>query len=91
MSRRTTGQRICPRPANLRIIVWAGNLSLPKPKVWQASFYDHVVRNKKEFVQRLNYIHDNPVRAKLADKPENYKYSSATGKCETDLEGYVGG
>jgi len=69
----------------------AGNLSLPDSKVWQESFYDHVIRNKMEFVERLNYIYYNPVKAKLVDKPEDYKYSSATGKYETDLFCYVGG
>jgi putative transposase len=69
----------------------AGNLSLPKSKVWQESFYDHVIRNKKEFVERLNYIYYNPVKAELVDKPEDYKYSSATGNSETDLLCYVGG
>lgn len=69
----------------------AGNSSLPKSKVWQESFYDHVIRNRKEFVQRLNYIHYNPVRVGLAEKPEDYPYSSATGKFSIDLDTYLGG
>jgi putative transposase len=69
----------------------AGNLSQPEAKVWQVSFYDHVIRNRKEFVERLNYIHYNPVKARLVDTPEDYKYSSATGKYKTHLDGYVGG
>ncbi|MFQ6002632.1 MAG: transposase [Candidatus Zixiibacteriota bacterium] len=69
----------------------AGNLSLPKSKVWQDSFYDHIIRNRKEFVQRLNYIHYNPVRAGLVEKAEDYKYSSATGKFNIDLNTCVGG
>jgi putative transposase len=69
----------------------AGNSSLPKSKVWQESFYDHVIRNRKEFDERLNYLYNNPVKAKLAEKPEDYKYSSAIGKYETDLDAYVGG
>jgi REP element-mobilizing transposase RayT len=68
-----------------------GKSSLPKPKVWQESFHDHVIRNRKEFDQRLNYLYNNPVKAKLVEKPEDYKYASATGKYEADLDGYVGG
>jgi putative transposase len=68
-----------------------GNLSLPKPKVWQESFHDHVIRNRKEFDQRLNYLYNNPVKAKLVEKPEDYEYSSASGKYEIDLNGYAGG
>lgn len=68
-----------------------GNSSLPESTVWQESFYDHVIRNRKEFDQRLNYLYDNPVKAKLAERPEDYEYCSARGKYETDLDGYVGG
>ena len=28
-------------------------------------------------VQKLNYIHDNPVEAGIVDRPEDYLYSSA--------------
>jgi putative transposase len=69
----------------------AGNLSRPTSKVWQESFYDHVIRNRKEFDERLNYVHNNPVKAKFVEKPEEYQYFSATGKYEIDLDGYVGG
>jgi putative transposase len=75
------------KPATHRAV----NSSLPESKVWQESFYDHVIRNKKEFVERLNYIYFNPVKAELVDKPEDFEYSSASGKFETDLLGYVGG
>jgi putative transposase len=69
----------------------AGNLSLTGPKIWQESFYDHVIRNENEFVQRLNYIHANPVRAGLTDTPENYRFSSVTGEFQIDLNDYFGG
>jgi putative transposase len=31
----------------------------------------------KVFIQKLNYIHQNPVRAGLCSHAEEYKYSSA--------------
>jgi hypothetical protein len=48
-------------------------------------------QKQNEFVERLNYIYYNPVKVALVDKPEDYKYSSATGKYEIDLLRYVGG
>lgn len=69
----------------------AGNLSLPVKKVWQEGFYDHVIRNKKEFMERLNYIHNNPVKAKIVKKPEDYKFSSASDINKIDIERYCGG
>lgn len=43
---------------------------------WQDGFYDHVIRNQKDLEEKLNYIHYNPVRAKLVEEPEEYLYSS---------------
>jgi putative transposase len=69
----------------------AGDSSRPTSRVWQESFYDHVVRNRKEFDERLNYLYNNPVKARFVEKPEEYRFSSATGKYEIDLDGYAGG
>ena len=43
---------------------------------WQDGFYDHVIRNQKDLEEKLNYIHYNPVRAKIVENPEDYLYSS---------------
>jgi putative transposase len=45
--------------------------------VWQRGYTDHRVRDGDEFQMRREYIHDNPVRAKLVEFPELYPYSSA--------------
>ena len=44
--------------------------------IWQRSFYDHVIRNEKDLVEKLNYIHSNPLRADLIREIVEYKYSS---------------
>ncbi|MBK7104814.1 MAG: transposase [Ignavibacteriae bacterium] len=48
-----------------------------KRKFWQHRFDDQVIRDQKMFWIKLNYIHNNPVKAGFAVKQENYKYSSA--------------
>jgi putative transposase len=48
-----------------------------KRKFWNARFDDEVIRNSEMFFTKLAYIHDNPVRAGLVEKPEDYPYSSA--------------
>jgi putative transposase len=45
--------------------------------VWQRGFADHQIRNLEDFTTRQNYIHKNPVRARLAETPEAYPYTSA--------------
>jgi len=48
-----------------------------KRKLWMKRFDDEVIRNEKMFWTKLKYIHNNPVKAGLVLKPEDYKYSSA--------------
>lgn len=45
-------------------------------KVWQDSFWEEVVFTEKFLCQKLNYIHMNPVRARLINEPQEYPYSS---------------
>ncbi len=46
-------------------------------KFWQDGYYDHLLRSTKDFEVKLNYMHNNPVRKGLADRPEEYLYSTA--------------
>ena len=57
--------------------------------LWQQSFYDRVMRNKRHLVQTVRYIHDNPVVAGLATHPEDYQMSSAFPGAITDLETFL--
>lgn len=45
-------------------------------QLWQHQFWDRFVRHAKEFGQRLDYMHFNPVRRGLAAKPEQWRWSS---------------
>ncbi|PJA27057.1 MAG: hypothetical protein CO189_08165 [candidate division Zixibacteria bacterium CG_4_9_14_3_um_filter_46_8] len=46
-------------------------------KVWSSRFDDVAIRNEEMLNQKLNYIHENPVRAGLARNTIEYRYSSA--------------
>jgi putative transposase len=46
-------------------------------RIWQTRFYDHVVRDEEDWRTRLNYMHDNPVRAGLVGSPTDHTWSSA--------------
>ena len=43
---------------------------------WQKRYYDRNVRDHEEFIENLKYIHRNPVKRKLAEKPEDWERSS---------------
>ena len=46
-------------------------------EVWQRGFSDERVWDRESFLRHRKYIDENPVKAGLADKPENYPYGSA--------------
>lgn len=48
-----------------------------KHPVWQKGFTDHRIRDLADFLVHRDYIHHNPVRARLCQLPEDYAYSSA--------------
>jgi putative transposase len=43
---------------------------------WQKRYYDHNVRSYESFVKKLRYIHRNPVKRGLVEKPGDWKWSS---------------
>lgn len=47
---------------------------------WQDEAYDHVVRDEVELARVVEYVEQNPVRAKLARRPEDWPWSSAAGR-----------
>jgi len=50
--------------------------ALIEGKLWQRGFYDHVIRNKKDLIEKMNYIHQNSFRAGLVKDISDYKHSS---------------
>ena len=43
---------------------------------WQHQYWDRFVRHEKEFGERLDYMHRNPVRKNLVKRPEDWRWSS---------------
>ena len=48
-----------------------------KFKVWQDRFDDVVIISDDLMATKIEYIHLNPLRAKMVKHPEDYRYSSA--------------
>ena len=46
-------------------------------KVWKDGYHAEVLFSKQFILQKLNYIHNNPVKDKVVAKPEDYIFSSA--------------
>jgi len=46
-------------------------------KLWMQRFDDEVILTREMLMTKIGYIHNNPVKAGLAEKPEAFYYSSA--------------
>jgi REP element-mobilizing transposase RayT len=49
-----------------------------KYQFWERNALSISLFTKYAFLQKLNYIHNNPVKAGICELPEAYKYSSAS-------------
>lgn len=55
-------------------------------KILQKGFYDKIMRQEKDVLKSLEYIHYNPIKKDLVKKPEDYLYSSYNLYYNKDLE-----
>ena len=47
-----------------------------RPQFWQRRYYDFNVLTQPKFVEKLRYIHRNPVERGLVQNPEEWRWSS---------------
>ena len=55
-----------------------------KIQIWQTGFHDWTIRDGEDYRTKVRYIHMNPVRARLVEKPEDWPFGSACGKYVLD-------
>jgi len=48
--------------------------------LWQAEFFDHVLRSSESCSEKWNYVFDNPVRADLVNRADDWPFA---GEIET--------
>jgi putative transposase len=44
--------------------------------VWQRRFWEPLIRDEKDFISHVKYIHYNPVKHGLVTAPKDWEYSS---------------
>jgi putative transposase len=44
--------------------------------VWQPRFYEHLIRDETDLISHADYLHYNPVKHGLADRPVDWPWSS---------------
>jgi len=55
----------------------ANKLLNRKGRFWQKEYFDRYIRNARQFGRTVTYIENNPVKAHLCNKPEDWPFSSA--------------
>jgi putative transposase len=53
---------------------WKSMLARNAGLGWQRDFFDHRIRNHENWEEKAEYIRQNPVRAGLIDRPENWRF-----------------
>jgi len=53
-------------------------------EVWQKGFQDHRIREANDYAIHISYVHNNPVKERLCERPDQYPYSSAHFGFELD-------
>jgi putative transposase len=46
-------------------------------KIWQRGFSDHRIRDAEDYDKHVHYIHLNPLKRRLCERPRDYQFSSA--------------
>jgi hypothetical protein len=42
--------------------------------VWQDENYDRIIRDEEEYLEKMNYIVNNPLKAMIVENPEDYRW-----------------
>lgn len=81
-------------PGSLRLSDWVKSLkntlsktlrAMGKPAPhWQDGFFDHVLRSSESYDQKWLYVRDNPVRAGLASRCDDWPYQGEIRRLQLD-------
>jgi putative transposase len=44
--------------------------------IWQKRYYEHTIRDEKDYLRCLDYIQTNPIKHNLIKENEEWKYKS---------------
>ncbi|TVQ10054.1 MAG: transposase [Leptolyngbya sp. DLM2.Bin27] len=54
----------------------ASRLRKGEQTIWQRRFWEHHIRDETDFSRHVDYIHYNPVKHNLVNRPRDWPYSS---------------
>ena len=63
--------------AQLRALRGSATTSMARRKtceIWERGLFDHLIRNAESYAQKWEYVRQNPVRAGLVERAEDWPY-----------------
>jgi putative transposase len=88
MLKQITAQKLRRTPRGPTLSATGAEKGGAPKRFWQVRYYDFNVRTHKKQIEKLRYIHRNPVHRGLVEKPEEWPWSSFLHYA-TGVEGVV--
>lgn len=57
--------------------------------VWQSRYHERTLRSEAALFRAIEYVHQNPIAARLVPEAASYQWSTANGRYQTDLLEYL--
>ena len=73
---RTLRQKRCKRTSPAQLRLWRESPNDGLRSFWQSRFYDFNVWSRKKRIEKLHYMHMNPVKRGLVAHPKDWRWSS---------------
>jgi putative transposase len=61
---------------NFKRIPFGSQADKKEQMIWQRRFWEHQIRDEKDFQKHVEYIHYNPVKHKYVSSPKDWPFSS---------------
>ena len=58
----------------LKLVLGRATTATAVSKMWERGFFDHVIRNAESYAQKWEYVRQNPVRAGLVERAEDWPF-----------------
>lgn len=73
-------KRYFSRKSNIHLPSSASNIAKRESGIWQRRYWEHLIRDERDWRDHMDYIHYNPVKHGLAKRVRDWPYSSFS-KC----------
>ncbi|NQU06472.1 MAG: transposase [Calditrichaeota bacterium] len=68
----TLGERI----KQIKVGIWLviRSIGFNGKRMWQKNYYEHIIRNDRDWIEKVNYMRENPMRSGLINESEKWRY-----------------